>query len=200
MARRRREPDFAPVMALAILAGLAVVTPALTVLAEHWMGLLTVGVSILALIGIGLCCKHDAVKRPQPASLPAAHGPMPAGTSASLATSPASQAAYQPPSSWQPQSMLEKSRELHSRVSASCDVRDAPPVPENIPKSHRLTLAAQLKAIDWYQFEQIIAAIYEKRGLSVTRRGGANPDGGIDMIIERIGVQCKHWYLFSALK
>lgn len=39
--------------------------------------------------------------------------------------------------------------------------------------------------------------IYRKQGYVVTRRGGANPDGGIDLVIEKNGhlsaVQCKQW-------
>lgn len=57
--------------------------------------------------------------------------------------------------------------------------------------------AAQLRAIDWYQFEKLVALMYEKQGCQVTRRGGANPDGGIDLIIEKNGItaaiQCKQW-------
>jgi restriction system protein len=38
---------------------------------------------------------------------------------------------------------------------------------------------------------------YEYQGYHVTRRGGANPDGGIDLVIEKDGqrsaVQCKQW-------
>jgi Restriction endonuclease len=38
---------------------------------------------------------------------------------------------------------------------------------------------------------------YRKQGYAVTRRGGANADGGIDLVIEmngmRAAVQCKHW-------
>lgn len=58
-------------------------------------------------------------------------------------------------------------------------------------------LIEQLRAIDWFQFEKLVALVYEKRGYSVTRRGGANPDGGIDLVIEKDGqrsaVQCKQW-------
>ena len=39
--------------------------------------------------------------------------------------------------------------------------------------------------------------MYRKQGYAVSRRGGANPDGGIDLVIEKDGtrtaVQCKHW-------
>jgi HJR/Mrr/RecB family endonuclease len=55
----------------------------------------------------------------------------------------------------------------------------------------------QLRKIDWYQFEKFIAYIYEKRGFDVTRKGGANPDGGVDLIVykdgQRFAVQCKQW-------
>ncbi len=58
-------------------------------------------------------------------------------------------------------------------------------------------LARQLRAIDWFQFEKLIEALYAKLGFTVTRSGGANPDGGVDLILERDGfrsaVQCKHW-------
>jgi restriction system protein len=43
----------------------------------------------------------------------------------------------------------------------------------------------------------VVALVYRKQGYAVSRRGGANPDGGIDLIIERNGtrtaVQCKYW-------
>ena len=59
------------------------------------------------------------------------------------------------------------------------------------------TLLDQLRAIDWFQFEKIVALAYQKLGYTVTRRGGANPDGGIDLVIEKDGqrsaVQCKQW-------
>jgi restriction system protein len=59
------------------------------------------------------------------------------------------------------------------------------------------TLEEKLRAIDWYQFEKLVSAIYEMRGCSVKRLGGARPDGGVDLIVEKDGerlvVQCKHW-------
>lgn len=58
-------------------------------------------------------------------------------------------------------------------------------------------LIEQLRAIDWFQFEKLVALVYRKLGYTVTRRGGANPDGGIDLVIEKDGqrsaVQCKQW-------
>lgn len=58
-------------------------------------------------------------------------------------------------------------------------------------------LVEQLRAIDWFQFEKLVALAYRKLGYAVTRRGGANPDGGIDLMIEKDGqrsaIQCKQW-------
>ena len=55
-----------------------------------------------------------------------------------------------------------------------------------------------LRDTDWFQFEKIMAAVYEGRdGCRVELRGGANPDGGIDLVVYRndkgTAVQCKHW-------
>jgi hypothetical protein len=65
-----------------------------------------------------------------------------------------------------------------------------PPEPEIKPID-------RLRKIDWYQFEKFVAWVYENRGFRVTKKGGAKPDGGIDLIIEKDGqkkaVQCKHW-------
>jgi len=58
-------------------------------------------------------------------------------------------------------------------------------------------LAIKLRAIDWFQFEKLTEVVFRKKGYSVDRRGGANSDGGIDLVImkegEKIAVQCKHW-------
>jgi hypothetical protein len=45
----------------------------------------------------------------------------------------------------------------------------------------------QLRAIDWFQFEQLVGLLYREQGYAVARRGGANPDGGIDLVIGRDG-------------
>jgi len=51
--------------------------------------------------------------------------------------------------------------------------------------------------MDWFQFEKIVALAYRRQGYRITRRGGARPDGGIDLILERDGqtlaVRCKQW-------
>jgi hypothetical protein len=55
----------------------------------------------------------------------------------------------------------------------------------------------KLRAMDWFRFQKVIFQIYEKQGYTVTRTGGVNPDGGIDLFIEKDGVrgavQCKPW-------
>ena len=60
-----------------------------------------------------------------------------------------------------------------------------------------LTISEKLRKIDWFQFEKLVELIYRHRGYSVKRLGGANPDGGVDLIIESSSeksvVQCKHW-------
>jgi hypothetical protein len=76
-------------------------------------------------------------------------------------------------------------------------------LPAVTPKPAKLSapippdLIKQLRTIDWFQFEQVVALTYHKLGYSVCRRGGANPDGGIDLVIQKDGVpeavQCKHW-------
>jgi hypothetical protein len=75
----------------------------------------------------------------------------------------------------------------------------APTVPP-AATSHRVRqtgILDQLRTIDWFQFEKVIAAVYQNLGYTVTRRGGANPDGGIDLILlnadGQIAVQCKQW-------
>ena len=73
------------------------------------------------------------------------------------------------------------------------------PEAERTPESINTTaeLLQQLRSIDWFQFEKVIGHMYLKLGYDVTKRGGANPDGGIDLIIQKDGqcaaVQCKQW-------
>ena len=54
-----------------------------------------------------------------------------------------------------------------------------------------------LGEIDWYQFEKFCAALLISGGYVVERKGGAQPDGGVDLIAtkdeQRTLVQCKHW-------
>lgn len=58
-------------------------------------------------------------------------------------------------------------------------------------------LMKQLLSIDWFQFEKVVGIVFRKRGYVVESGGGANPDGGIDLFIQKDGqrqaIQCKHW-------
>jgi HJR/Mrr/RecB family endonuclease len=70
------------------------------------------------------------------------------------------------------------------------DSRSAKHAPE-------LSISERLRKIDWFQFEKLIGLIYQQRGFKVKRLGGANPDGGVDLIVESptetFVVQCKQW-------
>lgn len=54
-----------------------------------------------------------------------------------------------------------------------------------------------LGKIDWYQFEKFCEAILQAEGFEVDRKGGASPDGGVDLMVRknqtRTLIQCKHW-------
>lgn len=80
------------------------------------------------------------------------------------------------------------------------------PVFENPFPAHTLavhnqtptSIAQRLRSIDWFQFEQVVAMGFRRQGYIVESKGGANPDGGIDLLLtdqhdQRIAVQCKHW-------
>ncbi|HYR50611.1 MAG TPA: restriction endonuclease [Candidatus Eisenbacteria bacterium] len=53
-------------------------------------------------------------------------------------------------------------------------------------------------SLTWSQFERYIGEFYRRRGFTVTPRGGATSDGGVDLNLvsasgDRLIVQCKHW-------
>lgn len=54
---------------------------------------------------------------------------------------------------------------------------------------------ADLRRMTGLEFEQFVAELLEARGFAVTRKGGARPDGGVDMLASQSGrtyiVQCK---------
>ncbi|MGB0743167.1 MAG: restriction endonuclease [Opitutales bacterium] len=58
-------------------------------------------------------------------------------------------------------------------------------------------IKSHLSKIDWYQFEKFCATILEAEGFEVERKGGASPDGGVDLVARknqtRTLIQCKHW-------
>ena len=76
---------------------------------------------------------------------------------------------------------------------------DASPASEPEPPRQwtAATILTALAEIDWFQFERFCAALLRTEGYEVLRKGGARPDGGVDLIAEkggeRILVQCKHW-------
>ncbi|MBE7500341.1 MAG: restriction endonuclease [Verrucomicrobiales bacterium] len=94
---------------------------------------------------------------------------------------------------------------FRDRPSDECDrLPDGWAVPLEAPlpvQEARVETAAELiqriRAVDWFQFEQLVAVVYGRLGYAVARRGGARPDGGIDLVVESNGeavaVQCKHW-------
>jgi restriction system protein len=49
----------------------------------------------------------------------------------------------------------------------------------------------------WQEFEALLSEAFKLKGYSVTERGGARPDGGVDLVLrtanEKTLVQCKHW-------
>jgi len=49
----------------------------------------------------------------------------------------------------------------------------------------------------WAELEQVVGAAYQRLGYQLVRRGGAHPDGGVDLELRRAGekvlVQCKYW-------
>ena len=62
----------------------------------------------------------------------------------------------------------------------------------------RQRVYVDLAALSWVQFEEVIADAFRRHGYRVRETGGRNqPDGGVDVILERDGettiVQAKHW-------
>ena len=58
---------------------------------------------------------------------------------------------------------------------AGTDERAVPPT----------SVADRLRTIDWFQFEAVAARILESDGWVVQKSGGANPDGGADLVALR---------------
>ena len=54
-----------------------------------------------------------------------------------------------------------------------------------------------IRRLDWPAFEAYVAEVYRHQGYSVTKRGGPQADGGVDLEMRRGGqrllVQCKQW-------
>lgn len=63
---------------------------------------------------------------------------------------------------------------------------------------YRQRVYADLAALSWVQFEQVIADAFRRHGYRVRETGGRNQaDGGVDVVLHRGGettiVQAKHW-------
>ena len=60
-----------------------------------------------------------------------------------------------------------------------------------------------LTAIDWFQFEKVIARLLTLEGFTVEVQGGAQADGGVDLIAHNPAtgatqlIQCKFWNYLS---
>lgn len=63
--------------------------------------------------------------------------------------------------------------------------------------AHRNDPQFDVPALSWQDFERLVGEGFRHRGFQVTQRGGAGPDGGVDLALakghERFLVQCKQW-------
>src|SRR4051812_40239524 len=54
-----------------------------------------------------------------------------------------------------------------------------------------------IRTLSWQQFEQLVSECYRGQGYTVHNRGGAGPDGGVDVELriaaKKLVVQCKQW-------
>lgn len=61
----------------------------------------------------------------------------------------------------------------------------------------RQTSIESIRELSWPAFEALVGEAYRRIGYSVEERGGAAPDGGVDLVLHRAEattlVQCKHW-------
>ena len=56
---------------------------------------------------------------------------------------------------------------------------------------------AALSDMSWRDFERLVGEMFRQQGFTVDERGGATPDGGVDLVLKKDGKrylgQCKHW-------
>jgi restriction system protein len=61
--------------------------------------------------------------------------------------------------------------------------------------------ASSLDGMSWQEFELLVGEAFRQKGYKVTERGGAGPDGGVDLVLskgsEKFLVQCKQWKAFK---
>jgi restriction system protein len=65
------------------------------------------------------------------------------------------------------------------------------------PYVNALIAEWDVRRLDWFQFEKLIALLFDAEGFVVQCFGGADAEGGIDLIATKggiaFGVQCQHW-------
>ncbi len=58
-----------------------------------------------------------------------------------------------------------------------------------------------IAAMDWRDFEKLLAEGFRRRGFEARETGGGGADGGVDLVLqkgrEKFLVQCKHWRAFN---
>lgn len=63
------------------------------------------------------------------------------------------------------------------------------------------TSADALNGMSWHQFEILVGESFRRQGFSVEEKGGATPDGGVDLLLrkdrETFLVQCKQWKAYK---
>lgn len=102
--------------------------------------------------------------------------------------------------SWFPTSISDPVSPVSAAPAAS-RIFVAPDIPQRATVAQTgwsgVSILNALEAVDWYQFEKFCAAVLRSEGYLVERKGGAQPDGGVDLIAQKDGramlVQCKQW-------
>lgn len=61
--------------------------------------------------------------------------------------------------------------------------------------------STEVAKLSWAEFESLVAESFRKKGYRVVERGGAGPDGGVDLELylgkDKYLVQCKHWKTYQ---
>lgn len=75
-----------------------------------------------------------------------------------------------------------RQKEIHARVSADSG-------------------RSEVAKLNWAEFEGLVAESFRQKGYRVVERGGAGPDGGVDLELylgkDKYLVQCKHWKTYQ---
>lgn len=75
-----------------------------------------------------------------------------------------------------------RQKEIHARVSADPG-------------------RSEVAKLNWAEFEGLVAESFRQKGYRVVERGGAGPDGGVDLELylgkDKYLVQCKHWKTYQ---